>query len=293
MSDLDALPPEVRKRLELLEFRLYWEGRVNRRDLTQAFGISDIQASVDFRAYNALCPDAMTYSPKEKRYRSNEGFVPVLYAPDAPRYLAMLCPESAEAAGGRDCWIGSPPPVLVARKIARKPVEAAVLQPVVLAIHYGLEIEIRYQATTHKEDWRWIRPVGLVYSGFRWHCRAWDLKNQRFGDFVLTRILDVRARRDAGDGPSGDPKWQDEITVEIAIDPRLEAGAQKVLAAEYLVGDADILTVDVPKLTLPYFLRLNGIEDDRPDQKPEHRQIVVMNRDQVDKALPEGWKDKA
>ena len=109
---------------------------------------------------------------------------------------------------------------------------------------------------------------------------------------MLTRILDVRAKRDAEGVPSGDPLWKDEVKVEIAIDPRLEDGAQKVLAAEYLVVDAEVLTVNVPKLTLPYFLKLNGIEDDRPDQKPEHRQIVIRNRDQVDEALPAGWKDR-
>ena len=33
------------RRLEFIDFRLYWEGRVNRADLTREFGISVPQAS--------------------------------------------------------------------------------------------------------------------------------------------------------------------------------------------------------------------------------------------------------
>jgi hypothetical protein len=46
----------------------------------------------------------------------------------------------------------------------------------------------------------------------------------------------------------------------------------------------------VCRLVLPYFLRLNGIEEDNPRQRPEQRQIIVANRVEVTAALPDGWR---
>ena len=51
----------IERRLEFIEFRLYWEGRVNRADLTSVFGISTVQAS-------ATAP-ARTASPGPPRSR--------------------------------------------------------------------------------------------------------------------------------------------------------------------------------------------------------------------------------
>ena len=38
----------VERRYEFMEFRLYWQGNINRSDLMEAFGISVQQASKDF-----------------------------------------------------------------------------------------------------------------------------------------------------------------------------------------------------------------------------------------------------
>ena len=39
------------RRLEFIDFRLYWEGRINRSDLIDFFGISVPQASLDLAKY--------------------------------------------------------------------------------------------------------------------------------------------------------------------------------------------------------------------------------------------------
>ena len=40
----------IEQRLEFIEFRLFWEGHVNRSDLMDQFGVSVNQASTDLRA---------------------------------------------------------------------------------------------------------------------------------------------------------------------------------------------------------------------------------------------------
>ena len=51
----------VEQRLEFIEFRLFWEGHVNRSDVMQQFGLSVNQASADLNRYLGFAPDNMVY----------------------------------------------------------------------------------------------------------------------------------------------------------------------------------------------------------------------------------------
>ena len=44
------------RRLEFIEFRLYWEGGIRRADITEKFGVSVPQASADIGAYQLTAP---------------------------------------------------------------------------------------------------------------------------------------------------------------------------------------------------------------------------------------------
>ena len=46
----------VERRLEFIEFRLFWEGGVNRSDLIDTFGVSVPQASKDLTHYQERAP---------------------------------------------------------------------------------------------------------------------------------------------------------------------------------------------------------------------------------------------
>ena len=65
----------VEQRLEFVEFRLFWEGHVNRSDVMAQFGLSVNQASADLNRYIGLAPDNMVYDKS------------------ARTYIAMLCQE--------------------------------------------------------------------------------------------------------------------------------------------------------------------------------------------------------
>ena len=58
----------VERRLEFIEFRLFWEGWINRGDLTRFFGVSVPQASKDLSQYQELAPGNMEYDKSERRY---------------------------------------------------------------------------------------------------------------------------------------------------------------------------------------------------------------------------------
>src|SRR5882762_10929051 len=86
----DRLPWGQRQRLEFIEFRLFWEGAINRSEITDRFSVSVPQASTDLSAYRALAPLNMEYNASQKRYVATPQFKPQLIAPNAERYLAQL-----------------------------------------------------------------------------------------------------------------------------------------------------------------------------------------------------------
>ena len=62
-----ALKWGVERRLEFVEFRLFWEGSINRADLVEFFGVSVPQASKDLALYQERAPGNMDYDTREKR----------------------------------------------------------------------------------------------------------------------------------------------------------------------------------------------------------------------------------
>ena len=62
------------RRLEFIDFRLQWDGRLNRSDLMEHFGISVPQASADIAAYAELAPDNLVYDRSARVYVASSGF---------------------------------------------------------------------------------------------------------------------------------------------------------------------------------------------------------------------------
>ncbi|MFN7306152.1 MAG: WYL domain-containing protein, partial [Acetobacteraceae bacterium] len=80
----------IERRLEFIEFRLFWEGHVNRGDLMGAFGVSVNQASTDLNRYIGKASDNIAYDKSARTYIRGPNFTPLFLKPDAGRYLSQL-----------------------------------------------------------------------------------------------------------------------------------------------------------------------------------------------------------
>ena len=80
----------VERRYEFMEFRLYWQGHINRSDLMEAFGISVQQASKDFSNYVDGRKSNLTYDKRLRTYLRGKNFKPRYFQPDAAEYFAQL-----------------------------------------------------------------------------------------------------------------------------------------------------------------------------------------------------------
>ena len=95
----------IEQRLEFIEFRLFWEGSINRANITEFFGVSVPQASKDLTLYQERAPGNMEYDTRAKRYVAAEKFVLRFLDPDPYIYLSQLRSVAEGAVPASDSWI--------------------------------------------------------------------------------------------------------------------------------------------------------------------------------------------
>ena len=275
-KDDGALNWGVVRRLEFIEFKLFWEGHVNRGDLIDKFEISVNQASTDLNRYLGLSPDNMYYDKSAKTYVRSPEFTPQFIQPDASRYLSQLHSLGEGILEPSESWIGRLPSFDAAPTPARG-VNAKTLRTVVAAIHRNEALEVKYQSLSSPEPrMRWIAPHAIGFDGFRWHARAFCLDDEVFKDFLLSRILETRGSRPADMDGEQDSEWHEMVTLEIGPHPDLSVSQQKVIALDYGMRGGST-KVKVRRALLYYALRRLGLDTDPSARRPQDQQIVVLN----------------
>ena len=280
-NDRSELRWGVEQRLEFIEFRLFWEGHVNRSDVMTQFGLSVNQASSDLSRYIGLAPHNMDYDRSLRTYVRQPGFKPVFDKLDTGRYLAQLRSVADGILDQDDCWIAGLPTYDSAPTPARG-VDPATLRSVVDAIHRSEAIEVQYQSLSNPEPrWRWIAPHAIAFDGFRWHARAFCVTDEVFKDFLLSRIIEIRGSRTADVLAADDLDWHTFATLEIGPHPALSHTQAKVIALDYGMrgGKAEIR---VRRALLYYALRRLGLDTDPAARKPQDQQIVLLNPEEID-----------
>lgn len=266
----------VERRLEFIEYRLFWEGHVNRGDLMDAFGVSVNQASTDLNRYIGMAPDNMVYDKSARTYIRGSKFDALFLKPDASSYLCQLRSVADGILDRADAWIGQFPTYDAAPTPVRG-VNAKTLRSVVAASRRSDAIEVKYQSLSRPEPrWRWIAPHAIGFDGFRWHTRAFCLTDQSFKDFLLSRIIETRGTKPSEIDADGDADWNEQVTLEIGPHPELSETQQKVIALDYGMrgGRAKI---PVRKALVYYALKRLGLDTDPTARRPQDQQIVLLN----------------
>ena len=274
----------VAQRLEFIEFRLFWEGHVNRSDLMEQFGLSVNQASADLNRYIDLAPDNMVYDKSARTYVRGSDYAAQLLKPDASRYLAQLRSLADGLMDSDDAWISELPAYDAAPTPARG-VNPVTLRSVVGAIRRSEAIEVKYQSLSRPEPtWRWIAPHAIGFDGFRWHTRAFCKTDEAFKDFLLSRILQTRGVKASDAADTADTDWQEHVTLEIAPHPELSENQKKVIELDYGMRDGRA-RIKVRRALLYYALKRLGLDTDPSARNPKNQQIMLFNREAINAVL--------
>jgi hypothetical protein len=274
------------QRLEFIEFRLFWDGILNRGDIIDRFGVSAAQASADLALYKELATNNLDYDPSQKRFVATSQFRPKIFQPNADRYLIQLRAIGDEVISVSDTNIGGLP-TIDAMPIPHRRVDPNILRRLLLAIRGQRGLNVFYHSMNSKRplpQWRDITPHALGFDGLRWHVRAYCHLEARFKDFVLSRILDLGAEVESGKSDSEDVHWHEFFEVVLMPNPKLAESQRGTVARDYEMTDG-CLRIPVRRALLYYFnkrLRLDVADQaDHPKETP----VIVSNKTEFQRAL--------
>jgi len=276
----------VEQRLEFIEFRLFWEGSINRADIVEHFGVSVPQASKDLTLYQERAPGNLEYDTRGKRYVAAAKFVLRFLNPDPYVYLAQLRSVVEGSVPAHDSWIAALPTADVALT-PKRDIDIEALRLILDAVREGGSVEIFYQSMNKLRPdpiWRRITPHAFGYDGFRWHTRAYCHLEKKFKDFLLPRILGVRDKDKPGAAGEQDWLWNNYFDVIIGPHPDLTESQKKVVAKDYgLDHGSGVLAVRYAMLF--YVLKRLGLLGDAAKQNARTQHIVALNRKETEAAL--------
>jgi predicted DNA-binding transcriptional regulator YafY len=270
----------VERRMEFIDFRLYWEGRINRADLMRFFGVSVQQASADIARYQELAPDNLTYDRSAKRYLAGAGYRPVFKVDDSDRYLAQLRSLGEKLIQPEEAWMSEIPSFLTL-PLPSRPIDPSILKAVIASIRQKTAIEVLYQSMSRPDPlWRWISPHAIGFDGLRWHIRAYCHIDGFFKDFLFARTHEIGGTRPDDVDPARDRAWVETVPVVIAPHPDLSQAQRKTIALDYGMVDS-VRVIQVKRAFLLYFLQHLRLDETGSGRRPAEQQIVLANRTEI------------
>lgn len=267
-------------RYRLIEIIALWEGRLTTNHLRNAFGIGRQQASKDINIYLAdIAPRNLVYDRHLKGYKPTTDFQPTLTKGTANEYLQWL--------GRNEDLIDSfaleflQTPNIELLDPPMQPVAPAALRAIIKAARNQFRLETEYVSFNQPDsEVRVIAPHTLVFTGMRWHVRAWCEKNKDYRDFVLSRFRGIQELIGLKTDYTGeqDTAWNKKVVIEVAPDPRLSSKQQDIIINDYQMRDRK-LKIEVRASLASYVLQLLKIDKPFYNENPAAQQIVLVNRE--------------
>ncbi|HCF5566577.1 TPA: WYL domain-containing protein [Pseudomonas aeruginosa] len=279
---IEAVRWDLALRYRLIETIAWWEGRLTTGHLMQSFGISRQQASKDINSYiTDYAPKNLEYDKHLKGYVPSRHFKPLFIDDSASAYLHLLSQNYERAPHIEGLALAYAHTEVL--DVPDRSVRPEVLRPLLKACREGLRLECEYVSfTTPDGETRLIAPHTLIYTGMRWHVRAYCEKNRDYRDFVLSRF---RGEPDLMDAPSEhtralDKGWNIPLTVVIAPDSRLKPEQRAIIEADYGMRDGQ-LVIETRGALVQYVLQRYQIDPTKVHAKATAQQIVVTNLDEL------------
>lgn len=266
--------------MEFMEWKLFWEGMLNRSDLEDQFEISTPQASVDLKRYREASSGNMEYDPTRKAFLPSGDLRPSFLRPSADRLLLQLRAHMTDALPRRDVWFKRIPPVGIAPDLARH-VEPGCLRVVLAAMRDRSCIDVEYQSLTNMRLRR-IAPHALAFDGQRWHVRAWSCDQGDFRDFVLSRMGTVDGMHAADYDPRDDVEWNTHVVLRLrphaGLTPQQSLAIQRDFDMEGGRRDVGV------RLSMAYYF-IRRMNLDLEDLPPARAQVRLENLGEIEEAI--------
>jgi predicted DNA-binding transcriptional regulator YafY len=272
------LKPEIRKRLMAIELVALWEGRLVTNRLMQWFGISRQQASSDIRRYiNEVNPGALVHDLAEKGYVPTVALQPALSSGQVSEYLELLisqnqqpCAEIVDAQDG-----------ICAVQLPDRALRPEIVREIVRATQTGNSLKIVYSSMSNPlPHERVITPHTLVYSGYRWHVRAYCHSRKAFRDFLVSRISRPPLPTIAVAPQSAeDEQWQKSVSLILIPNQHLSEAQRALVERDYAMPEGRLIVKTREALAIYVLQRYRAAITDQQCQRAAEHPLQLLKTD--------------
>ena len=271
-------------RYRLIEIIALWEGRLTTNHLCDTFGIGRQQASKDINEYlRSVGPGNLEYDKHLKGYKPTDSFTPQITSGDADEYLHLLHRNQELSYTFEHLNLSVANTTVIQAPLRN--VRPNIIRPLVHAAREQKRVEVDYVSLNHPDrEGRIITPHTLVFTGVRWHVRAFCEKNMDYRDFVLSRFRgEPELLGNSTKSAEGDINWNTKVTVRLKPDPRLTPAKRKIITEDYGM-ERGALRITTRGPLLQYALNQLQLDPHVLTGKPSAQQIVIDNFDAI-----KGW----
>ena len=280
-QQIESVRWDLALRYRLIETVAWWEGRLTTNHLMQSFGISRQQASKDINTYiNEHAPKNLVYDRHLKGYVPAKAFKPRFIDDSASDYLRLLNHNHEREAHIEGLALAYAHTEIL--QVPDRSIRPEILRPLLRACREGLRLECEYVSLSSPiPETRLIAPHTLVFSGMRWHVRAFCEKNGDYRDFVLSRFRgeleplgksDWTREMDAG--------WSAQVVITIEPDSRLNQAQREIIETDYGMTKGQ-LVVPTRGALAQYVLQRYQLDPHKIQPRASAQQIVVVNLDEL------------
>ncbi|EKN3755814.1 WYL domain-containing protein [Yersinia enterocolitica] len=266
------------RRLEFIDFRLLWEGRLNRSDITTFFRISVPQASLDLAKYQELAPFNASYNRTQKSYIATPDFKPVLATFESNHYLNELLGLETGILSPTESFIGWAPPVAGLPLPTRK-VQPEILIHLITAVKKQQALVVDYRAMRDEPSIRTLLPTAFAHDGHRWHIRAYCFSSEMYKDFVLGRFFSILDTKQSFEEVPADVDWDTFIDVVIGPNPEFSVNKKMIIERDYQMDNGEA-KIRIRKAQYYYLKRRLNLNDEGVTIT-ENQQIILLRIEQL------------
>ena len=246
---LDELSFEQKQRLAFIDFSLQYFGQISVQDLIKKFAAGLAASNQDFHIYRCLASENLQLNHEAQQYHRLPSFK-ALFPHDAESVLHGL-------ANGFGDGLSQPlnPSQFCFDAIKLIHPNTEVIASIMRAIQHHRAIQICYVSTSSGESEREFVPHALINNGQRWHVRGYDRSNQRFSDFVVTRIKQINGSDSAvfvHESAEADTNWQK--VVEFSLIPHPSLAYPEAIELDYQMTKGE-LVIQCRAALVSYLLR--------------------------------------
>lgn len=260
---------KLKPRILFILLKAYWEGEISRKEVVDAFCISQIQSSKDFAEIKKKYPMALQYDGSKRRY-----------VPDIK--IKQYLPENSFYSYQEKVKIGSNSELInVTPSIPNIEPETYRLLHKAIDKNMGLEFEYHSINSASKNTKRTVYPHSIVNSGHRLHIRAFEVSSGNFKDFNIPRIepstiklvedSNILSRKEL------DKEWTEKITVFLIPNPVHIQEQKEIIEMDFNMVNSS-LRISVRKALMLYTLHSFQVMD-FSEKPPKYQLLAIGNRE--------------